>query len=228
MKFDENISMGGWEQNMIEIILDNWYPLLSLVITPIIIAIINKKTISFSSADDVIKLKEYKENKKNDKMLNKFYSKLYRICFKKQKKYKGWTLWDFNEFGDIEDRWFRVRNNDGEYITVNFPEHFIVRRYGYANDRLQHGHYCYKPSFIENIIFKAIDLYNKKTMKNYFPKLISFLEDKKNKNETIGFDEIYKYLKKVRYNLLEKMIIDLKEKKQRGDLTDLIKKNEIL
>ena len=136
---------------------------ITLVATPIIVAIINKKTINFSSADDIIKMKEYKVNKKNESKKNNFRLKLYKRCFQNQKKYKGWVLWDFNEFGDIENRWFRVKNQEGEYLTVRFPENYIVRRYGYSsNDRLDHGHYFYKPNFIENIINKLRNVFNKK------------------------------------------------------------------
>ncbi|MDR1148592.1 MAG: hypothetical protein LBK66_08175 [Spirochaetaceae bacterium] len=140
---------------MIDFIKDNWFSLLSIVITPIIIAIINKKTITFSSADDVIKLKEYNENKKTVRRRNKFYLNLYKRCFQKQRKYKGWTLWDFQEFGDMENRCFCVKNKEGEYLKIGFPENIIVRRYSYDyNDRLSHGNCCYKPNIIENLIAK--------------------------------------------------------------------------
>ena len=210
-------------QHIVEFIKNNWLPILSLVVTPIIIAIINKITIKFTSADDIIKLKEYKENKKKEKQVDNFHLKLYRICYQNQKRYKGWVLCDFNEFGDIENRWFRVRNNQGEYRTVKFPENLIVRRYGFSsNDRLDHGHYIYKPNFIENIITKLKNKQNNRIIEKNTPSLIAFLEDIKQKNETIEISEVFRRFKKIKYYTLEKMLLILMHEKQRKDLTDLI------
>jgi hypothetical protein len=196
---------------------------ISLVVTPIIVAIINKKTITLSSADDVIKLKEYRATKRNEKRKSKFCSKLYRICFQKQKRYKGWTLWDFYEFGDIENRWFRVKNNEGEYLTIHFPEGLIVRRYGFdLNDRLEQGHYSYIPNLIEELMFKLKQKHITRIMDKYFPSLISYLEDKKKKNETIEINEIYRQFNKIKYYIIENMLLDLFHKKQRIDLTNII------
>jgi hypothetical protein len=196
---------------------------ISLVVTPIIVAIINKKTITFSSADDIIKLKEYRKKKKDERQRNKFRLKLYRTCFQKQKRYKGWTLWDFHEFGDVKNRWFRVKNNDGEYLTIHFPEGLIVRRYGSApNDRLEHGQYSYSPNIIEKLILKVKQKYVTQLMEKNLPVLISFLEDKKGKNETIEINEIYRQFNKIKYYVIENMLFDLFHKKRRIDLTDVI------
>jgi hypothetical protein len=208
---------------MIDFIKDNWFPLLSIVVTPIIITIINKKTITFSSADDVIKLKEYRQNKKIERRRNRFYLNLYRICFQKQRKYKGWSLWDFQEFGDIKNRWFRVKNEEGEYLTIGFPENIIVRRYGYdPNDRLSHGNYCYKPNFIENIFIMLKQKHDKKLMEQTLPCIITLLENKKQKKEQIELNEIFSHYKNINICLIEEMLNDIRINKQRKDLTDLI------
>jgi hypothetical protein len=208
---------------MIDFIKDNWFSLLSIVITPIAIAIINKKTITFSSADDVIKLKEYNENKKAMRRRNKFYLNLYKKCFQKQQKYKGWTLWDFQEFGDIENRGFCVKNEEGEYLAIGFPKNIIVRRYGYdPNDRLSHGNYCYKPNIIENLIAEFKEFHNKKLIEKTLPDMIAFLEKRKANNEKVELSDIIKHYKNINFCLIEKMLENLRGDKQKKDLTDLI------
>jgi hypothetical protein len=199
------------------------YSVITLVITPIVIAIINKKTIRFSTANDIIRMIEFKEKRKNIKAYNKLRNKLYRKCFQKQRKYKGWVLWDFDEVSNSENGWFRVINKEGEYLTLKFPEHLTVRRYGYSpNDRIQQGHYILKPNFIENIFNNLRSNYLKKRMGKYFPLLINFLEKIKLKNERIEINELYRNFKKLEFYMLEKMLHDLKNEKQRKDLTDLI------
>lgn len=208
---------------MLDFLKNNWFAILSVVIIPIAIAIINKKTIAFSSADDVIKLKEYKENKKIEKRRNHFYLNLYKICYQKQRRYKGWSLWDFQEFGDIENIWFRVKNEEGEYLTISFPENIIVRRYGYdLNDRLSHGHYSYKPNFIENIFIALRQKRDKKLMDKTLPNIIDFLENKKQNNEKVELNEIFNQYKNVDIRLIEEMLGDLRTEKKRKDLTGLI------
>ena len=214
-------------QKLIEFLQNYWLlfvilnPILTLVITPIIVAIINKKTINLSSADDIIKLKDYNENKKIEKRQYNLKLKLYRNCFQKQKKYKGWILWDFNEMGNIENRWFRVINKDGEYLTLKFPEHIIVRRYGYdPKDRLQHGHYFLKPNFIEIILNNLKIFYSRRITEKNIPCLIKYLEEKKVNNKKIEINEIFSYFKNIKFYLLEKMLKDLNC--ERKDLTNLI------
>jgi hypothetical protein len=209
---------------MIGFLSNNWFAtIISVVVTPIIIAMINKKTISFSSADDLIKLREYKENKKTEKRRNRFYLNLYRICYQKQRRYKGWSLWDFQEFGDIENRWFRVKNEEGEYLTIGFPENIIVRHYGYdPNDRLSHGHYSYIPNFVENIFIVLKRKHDKKLIEKTLPQIIEFLEDKKRNNEKAELNEIFGQYKNINICLIEKMLRCLRTEGQRKDLTDLI------
>jgi len=213
---------------MIDFLKNNWLPILSVIVTPIEVAIINKRTISFSSADDVIKLKEYKKTKKIERRRNNFYLKLYRICFQHQRKYKGWSLWDFQEFGDIENRWFRVRNKEGEYLTIEFPENIIVRRYGYdPNERLSHGHYCYKPNFIENIFVLLRQRHDKKLIEKIRPNLIEFLENKKQNNEKVELNEILKQYKSINVFAIEEMLKELRAEKQGKELTDIITISQI-
>ena len=219
---------------MIEYLQENWLiiviinSLVTLVITPIIIAIINKKTIKFSSADDIIKLKEYNATKKREKKKNVFHYRLYKKCFQKQKKYKGWVLSDFHEFGPIENRWFSVRNNDGEYMIIHFPENLLVRRYGYdPNDRMQNRPFIYTPNIMEKIIDFVFLLDNKRKVKKYKSEIISILEERKRKNEKIEMSELSKKYSKLKSYTLGSILKEIKDENDRSDLTEIITIREL-
>jgi len=216
-------------EKIIKFLQDYWLlfvifnPILTLVITPIVIALIHKKTISFSSADDIIKLDEYNKKKEIEKKHNKLRLKLYRNCFQKQKKYNGWILWDFNEIGPIENRWFSVINKEGEHLILKFPEHIIVKRYTFdPNDILQNGHYCLKPNFIEIIINNIKNKINHKIIINNIPLLIKYLEEKKSMNINVEINEIFNHFKKIKFYLIGEMINNIYDEGKRRDLTDII------
>jgi hypothetical protein len=219
---------------MIEYLQENWLivvimnSILTLTITPIIINIINKKTIKLTTADDVIKLKEYNKNKNLERKKNIFKTRLYKTCFQKQKKYKGWYLGDFQEFGPIESRWFSVKNKEGECMVIRFPENLIVRRYGYdPNDRLQNKPFVYIPNIIERFINYLYFKNSKYKIKKYKNDVIQFLEERKNKNEKIEISELSKKFSKLKSYTLGSILNEIKDENNRIDLIEIITIREI-
>jgi exonuclease III len=144
------IFRGAYAMN--EFLKENWLKILQIIIIPFITVFWTKKTICLSTADDVIKLKEYKAKMRDEKRKSRFYRNLYVKCYQNQKIYKGWHLCDFQEFGNIKNRGFRVSNENNEYLTIGFPQDTLVRRYGYdPNDSLSRSSFMYKPNFIERL-----------------------------------------------------------------------------
>jgi hypothetical protein len=122
-----------------------------------------KKTICLSTADDVIKLKEYKTKKRDEKRKKYFDKNCYVKCYLNQKRYKGWCLHDFYEFGDVNQRNFQVKNKLGEVRYCDFPQGIVIRRYGYdPDDRNYNQPISYIPNFIEQFL---LDLKFKKEEK---------------------------------------------------------------
>jgi hypothetical protein len=200
---------------------ENVLNILQFIIIPLITVIWTKKTICLSSADDVIKLKEYKAQKRDERRKNNFYRNLYIKCYRNQKKYKGWYLCDFQEFGNIEDRWFRVTNKNGEYLTIGFPQNMLVRRYSHdPNDRSTRNSFMYKPNFIEQFFCNLKLKKEEKIIEKAYPLLVSILEEKKSAQSTIEINELYKNFENMKYKVWERMLSKLKEK--RNDLAELI------
>ena len=187
--------------------------------------LLDKKTICLSTADDVIKLKEYKANKRDEKRKERFNWNLYVKCYRKQRSFKGWYLYSFQEFGDVENRWFMVTNKNNEYLTIKFPQDIIVRRYGYApNDKLINGSFYYKPNIIERIFQTIKFKKEKKLIEMMYPQFISILEKKKSINATIEINEFYKYFPQMKYGIMEQLILKLKS--ERNDLAEIITINQ--
>jgi hypothetical protein len=206
---------------MIEFLRKNWLDILQVIIIPLITVFWTKKTICLSTADDVIKLKEYRAKKRDEKRKDRFSWNLYVKCYRNQKKYKGWYLYDFKEFGDVEDRWFRVANKNNEYLTIGFPSNILVRRYGYdSNDRLSKGAFNYKPNSIEHFFLNLKYKKEEELIKEMYPNLVFILEGKKSIKTTIEINELLKNFKEMKYEVMERMFSKLKE--DRNDLAELI------
>jgi hypothetical protein len=147
---------------MIEFIKNNLSEILTIsqfIIIPLITVFWTKKTICLSTADDVIKLREDKSKKREEKRKKHFAWNCYVKCYLKQRKYKGWCLHNFNEFGDVDRRGFQVKNKFGEVRGFYFPEGIVIRKYGYdPSDRNYNQPISYIPNSIKqffiNLKFK--------------------------------------------------------------------------